>query len=449
MKRKTFALNVLIFVGIKLSLLLTFEILKFNSVNCGFLFPESIFFYGNTSWYTITGIVALLWAFSNARLLGRYSKAIISAIAGSVWCVGTAVMLFGLMENFVTLVFAGVLVLSVGSAVMKCLWIEFSLRTSVKDLFYILVVAQIITYGLYAVASLASFELRAVILVLIPAVMILLICQNCVQIEAHLNSHHIFEELHENAFILLGVFASAAVVALLCNASSGFPNKELSIIATLIISGVLFFIVRFGKRPVGAAALLRLIFVLFSSSILFASVFPDRNEITLVTIWGNSCVLSFCVFLLRSQKDMNTHTELPTIAFGLMMLGNTLGLLLGFCMRDVGFLSIVSIASAILLVVIVVADIAKEKTVRHRALDNEGMGDIAWEVEDLTGGYGLTEAEAQVFRSLIKGNSLKHIAEQRCVSYNTIKSQVASIYGKTEVHSKQELLDRFSARPDD
>ena len=55
--------------------------------------------------------------------------------------------------------------------------------------------------------------------------------------------------------------------------------------------------------------------------------------------------------------------------------------------------------------------------------------------------HGLTAREAEVLPLLARGRNVAYIMEELTLSRNTIKSYVARVYGKLNVHSHQELID--------
>lgn len=55
--------------------------------------------------------------------------------------------------------------------------------------------------------------------------------------------------------------------------------------------------------------------------------------------------------------------------------------------------------------------------------------------------YFLTDREQGVLELLLAGRSAPYIAEQLCVSQNTVKTHVRHIYAKLDIHTRQELLD--------
>ncbi|MES1199765.1 MAG: helix-turn-helix transcriptional regulator [Pseudomonadota bacterium] len=56
---------------------------------------------------------------------------------------------------------------------------------------------------------------------------------------------------------------------------------------------------------------------------------------------------------------------------------------------------------------------------------------------------GLTEAEAEVARALVTGASTREIAERRGVQFDTVRTQIKSIYGKLGVRRQSELFNRL------
>ena len=63
------------------------------------------------------------------------------------------------------------------------------------------------------------------------------------------------------------------------------------------------------------------------------------------------------------------------------------------------------------------------------------------DLEAFASDYGLTRREAEVVPYICKGRSAKVIAGTLCVSESTVRTHIRRIYEKTEVYSKQELID--------
>jgi LuxR family maltose regulon positive regulatory protein len=57
----------------------------------------------------------------------------------------------------------------------------------------------------------------------------------------------------------------------------------------------------------------------------------------------------------------------------------------------------------------------------------------------------LTRRERQVLQLITAGLSGPEIAEELIVAYSTVRSHIKSIYGKLDVHSRHEAIERAKA----
>ncbi|WP_158309922.1 LuxR C-terminal-related transcriptional regulator [Eggerthella sp. YY7918] len=57
--------------------------------------------------------------------------------------------------------------------------------------------------------------------------------------------------------------------------------------------------------------------------------------------------------------------------------------------------------------------------------------------------YGLSSREQEILDYLLRGRSLRSIATETFLSYNTVKTHVSHIYRKANVHTRDELIDAF------
>ncbi len=62
-------------------------------------------------------------------------------------------------------------------------------------------------------------------------------------------------------------------------------------------------------------------------------------------------------------------------------------------------------------------------------------------IDDLAEQAGLTRREREIFELLARGRNVRYLHEQMGLSRNTVKTHVAHIYAKCNVHSQQELID--------
>lgn len=64
-------------------------------------------------------------------------------------------------------------------------------------------------------------------------------------------------------------------------------------------------------------------------------------------------------------------------------------------------------------------------------------------------GFGLTPREQQIASLLVRGRDVAYICDELMLSKNTVRSHIKSVYQKTGVHSKQELINLSERRASD
>ena len=88
-----------------------------------------------------------------------------------------------------------------------------------------------------------------------------------------------------------------------------------------------------------------------------------------------------------------------------------------------------------------VAGVEPVQPVRELSEEAAGARDYDAVCARLAAEHGLTAREAEVLPLLARGRNVAYIMEELALSRNTIKSYVARVYGKLDVHSHQELID--------
>lgn len=77
------------------------------------------------------------------------------------------------------------------------------------------------------------------------------------------------------------------------------------------------------------------------------------------------------------------------------------------------------------------------------AVENRGRWGRA--VQSMAYDHALSDRERDVLKLLLKGYTKNRVAEELCISYNTVRSHVRNIYVKCDAHNQQELIDSFDA----
>lgn len=71
------------------------------------------------------------------------------------------------------------------------------------------------------------------------------------------------------------------------------------------------------------------------------------------------------------------------------------------------------------------------------------------QIEALADINGLTKRELDVLCLIIQKKSLRAMAEEMCLSVNTVKTHVAHVYQKIGVHSRDQIILRIERLTED
>ncbi len=175
--------------------------------------------------------------------------------------------------------------------------------------------------------------------------------------------------------------------------------------------------------------------------------------------------LMFLVFSVTSSlmvvscaRTARNQSLAPVLVYGLFagvvyacsLAGSVVGLYVG-AGRGVGLaeLSVVALVAVYALSVAMVAPHGR-KARRGKAASGEELSPSSVDVagDTVSAGcavaverYGLSRREAEVLDLLARGRDVPYVAEELVISKNTVRTHTKSIFAKTGVHSRQELID--------
>ena len=69
---------------------------------------------------------------------------------------------------------------------------------------------------------------------------------------------------------------------------------------------------------------------------------------------------------------------------------------------------------------------------------NDSFEDVC---SDISTNFGLSSRESEILAFALRGRTSDRIAQELVISKSTVDTHLRRIYGKTGVHSRQELLD--------
>ena len=196
-----------------------------------------------------------------------------------------------------------------------------------------------------------------------------------------------------------------------------------------------------------------------------ATVMGDVSSV----LFGLTCICLWALLCRMSFKSGADAVRVVGLGFGAACLGSTAGVGVGSLIYEMGMpegLLILCVAGSLFLlrrddIVRLMAPVkAQEPTTAgvgaesSRATDAESAG--ALDASALDGyqaslqrlcailgiDFGLSAREVDVLELLVLGKDAKAIADELFISFNTVRSHIRRIYGKLDVHSRQELLDK-------
>lgn len=173
---------------------------------------------------------------------------------------------------------------------------------------------------------------------------------------------------------------------------------------------------------------------------------------------GRMCMeLSLLVSFLLAARQFGTNV-VRTFAFGqaAFLLGNTGGMTLGLLVPPllhvaadqmlVAGVAVLLLTSEAVLLLVVLYQFSQRISLRTAAVAQEEEPSAAAPDSQLDAfivAFRLSEKEAEVLRLTVRGRSRQRIAEALYVSAGSVNTYFHRIYQKTEVHSRQELLDKI------
>lgn len=173
---------------------------------------------------------------------------------------------------------------------------------------------------------------------------------------------------------------------------------------------------------------------------------------------GRMCMeLSLLVSFLLAARQFGTNV-VRTFAFGqaAFLLGNTGGMALGLLAPRflhvaadqmlVAGVTVLLLTSEAVLLLVVLYQFSQRISLRAAAVAQEEEPSVAAQdaqLDAFIAAFRLSEKEAEVLRLTVRGRSRQRIAEALYVSAGSVNTYFHRIYQKTEVHSRQELLDKI------
>lgn len=202
----------------------------------------------------------------------------------------------------------------------------------------------------------------------------------------------------------------------------------------------------------------RFALLLMAGSLLFGLLFDSMNfAVQVILLAGYTCFRIVLWTILG--KISNAQNANPTMVFSLGEASLTIGLTLGTTTTQMiamtqqlpvfEFRMIMTISTAMIIVVYLFV-LNERQTLAIVGLlgvssENQRRHNFQMRCSAVSEQYGLSNRENEVMRLFVRGRSAARIAEDLYISKGTVTTHLRNIYRKTDVHSRQELLDLLDA----
>lgn len=283
----------------------------------------------------------------------------------------------------------------------------------------------------------------------------------------------------------LGVNRTFLLVVLTVTAAFGMVNAQTIevtgngpfdaysglVVRAVVSAAVLVGYVRYSWRP---QSLFSAASIIMAISLIVGAVLPS-SAVQLLFLAGYVC---FDLLIWALIVGMNHGSGAPVLrTVCVVQAVDQLGILLGTFIPLSGSAQVVALANAALgaaLMLLIMYLLVRDRSVVENMGGNDyGFGPeeealptaeddavaegeavpeavfavSATSLEEIAARYFLSTREVDVLGLLVAGRSGPYIADQLCISANTVKTHIRHIYTKLDVHDRQELLDLVQADP--
>lgn len=283
----------------------------------------------------------------------------------------------------------------------------------------------------------------------------------------------------------LGVNRTFLLVVLTVTAAFGMVNAQTIevtgngpfdaysglVVRAVVSAAVLVGYVRYSWRP---QSLFSAASIIMAISLIVGAVLPS-SAVQLLFLAGYVC---FDLLIWALIVGMNHGSGAPVLrTVCVVQAVDQLGILLGTFIPLSGSAQVVALANAALgaaLMLLIMYLLLRDRSVVENMGGNDyGFGPeeealpdaegeeareafdaseptfavSATSLEEIAARYFLSTREVDVLGLLMAGRSGPYIADQLCISANTVKTHIRHIYTKLDVHDRQELLDLVQADP--
>lgn len=221
---------------------------------------------------------------------------------------------------------------------------------------------------------------------------------------------------------------------------------------------VALYIMRNLPPKVNRAYILNIAIAMIGFSFL-SFMYLDRSVASYLIV--NTLMLGACgifdLFWWSIIGEMLDYSDNPAKILGIGLSANIFGVLIGGVMGNAIYTinpeshnpSVIALIVVFTILIILPLLNRRLSTVLKHHVFLEKLSDIAGSkqqnaLSDFIKNYELTGRESEIVALLLKGRTYKMVADELCLSENTVKTHIKNIYSKLNIKSKTELVKIFT-----
>lgn len=220
---------------------------------------------------------------------------------------------------------------------------------------------------------------------------------------------------------------------------------------------VLVALLRKGRRPGSLAFFYRLALPCSGAGFVLLALPGQTMAATSVgavlLVGGGFEVINLIAWVLTSYAALVAVRPLRyfglyvVVTYAAMLVGRLVNVLvLPYAADHAAFLGLICVVMLVVVALVVLPEdqvCLFEESLRLSA-EEKAEGDARRErCGAFAAAFGLTERETEVLELLVRGRTLKVVAERLTISKGTAGTHIANIYRKADVHKQQDLIDLF------
>ena len=234
-----------------------------------------------------------------------------------------------------------------------------------------------------------------------------------------------------------------------------FDGSSLASAMGIAAASMAFFVMAYGfPKTFSASRAYRALFPLLTGVLIiwpFAN-FQYSYFVGAAFVAGHSLISTSVMYLIireAHESDLNPYAFMGASVL-LIRLASVSGIVGGTVIAGLdlnpSFKTMLVFCIALYLLSIVLLFMLRIRKRSEREQRPAASGEpVRGEDAEVTARHGLTDRESEILLLLARGRSSTYIGEALYLSPNTVRGHIKNIYAKLGVHSKQEIIDLFTA----